>query len=54
LHVYKDMFGTGDTLISPYEKSKEQGRLYNCQTGNESKGERESDGFIVVMIQRTT
>jgi hypothetical protein len=48
------MFGTGDTLIFPYEKSKEQGKLYNCQTGNELEGERESDGFIVVMIRETT
>ena len=54
MHVYKDMFGTGDTLIFPYEKSKEQGRLYNCQTGNELKGERESEGHIVVMIHETT
>jgi hypothetical protein len=51
---YQTGSGTGETLIFPYEKSEEQGRLYNCKTGNELKEERESEGHIVVKIHETT
>ena len=38
---------TGEALLTPERKTREQGTPYNCQSGSGWKGERVADGCVV-------
>ena len=42
---------TGEALAAPVEKSPEQGRSYNRQTGKRTEGGRVADGPVVAMME---